>query len=382
MLFDPERADQLLFENDLDALVAGTPENYHYVSNFPEPFKHVGREYLSFAVYPLDGKPFVVTNETELHQVERYSWIDDHRFYSSGIYVERDYTVDSAPSAEVALREALEERGIAGGTLGTDRGYLLCRQWDAVSEMLPNATLRDAADLFFELRSVKTAEEVERVRRATEHTEAGISAFLKNVRAGVSEMELKRQVEIAVAEAGGEFYKHHPGQLALGAGGNGANGTAQPSEYVLQDGDVARIDLGAIQEGYTSDVARVTTVGEPSNRVREYYDAVVSAQQSMIDHVEPGVTTGELFELGLSTVHDHGFPEYDRGHLGHGVGLHHHEPPLITEGNDRELEPNMVLAVEVPFHVDGFAGFNVEDIVLVTEDGHEVIADIGYELDG
>jgi Xaa-Pro aminopeptidase len=381
MLLDYDRAMRLMSEAGLDGLIAASPENFHYVSDFPDPYTHVLRDNFAFTVLPSDGEAILVVNHVENTLAERYSWIERHIYYASEMHLEHEGQVEIHPSPEAALNAALEEANLKEEKVGIDRSRLLASQAARIDEGVDTANLVDCTALFDTLRSIKTDEELERLRTAAEVTEAGIRAFFSHAKAGVTEIELGNVVQEAIVSAGGEFYKHHPGVLSLGAGANSAIGTAQPTDYELQDGDIARIDIGGICESYTSDIARVIAIGTPPSELRDAYETVVEAQQQVRERIEPGVTAAELFNVGQSAVRENGYPNYERGHVGHGVGLFHQEPPMLSPDNDRELEAGMVLAVEIPMHFEGRAGFNVEDVCLVTESGCERLTSLGYDLD-
>jgi Xaa-Pro aminopeptidase len=380
MLIDLARARQLMERHELEALVAASPENVHYASDFADPYTHVVRSNLSFALIPRDHDPCLIINEAEADFARRESWIDDHLYYDSEIYVERSKKPSTIETPAEALAVALRNRDLDDGAIAVDFRELRGHQQTTIEQALEGWTLQEGTDIFYELRSVKTADEIERLRKATAATDAGITTFFEKAAEGVSERELKQEVEHAVIDADGEVYRHHPGHITLAAGTGSGTPISPPSEYIVQSGDIVRMDLGAIYEGYTSDIARVGTIGQPSEKASEYYSVVCEAQEAMLGEVKPGTRASDIFETGQKYVQEHGFPDFERGVLGHGVGLQNHEPPYIGPNNDRELEPGMVLAIELPYYVEGWGGFNVEDVCLVTETGYDLLTDLEKEL--
>jgi Xaa-Pro aminopeptidase len=148
----------------------------------------------------------------------------------------------------------------------------------------------------------------------------------------------------------------------------------------LKAGDILRFDVTAIRRGHFSDLSRSASIGSPPGEAKRLYVALRGAVEAMVSSVRPGFPVKELFRMGMEKVRGAGYPSYQRGNLGHGLGLGHYEEPFITPENDTPLQPGMVLAVEAPYYVAGRFGLNVENNVLVTENGHEILDDLSLDL--
>lgn len=379
-LIDVERARKLMARRGFDAIIACSPENFYYVSGFQDPYIYVIRSNMAFAVLPRDGEPVLIVNHAERELARKSSWIKEHVYYESEMYTERKEKIHLASSPINALKEVLYEKKLRGRVIGIDKSRLLVSQFEELSRVLKVFTLVDCTDFFYELRSVKTKEEAKLIREATRITEKGVKTFLENVREGITELDLKREVELAVIREGGEIHAHHPCHITLGAGKNSAIATAPPSEYRLKQGDIVRIDLGATYKGYTSDIARVAAIGDPSEKIKKLYNVLREAQQNVINSIKPGVRASELFWIGVNTVKKHGYTKYMRGLIGHGLGLEVHEPPYISPNDNTILQPGMIIAIEIPYYIEEVAGLNIEDVCLVTESGYEILSTLDKEL--
>ena len=155
--------------------------------------------------------------------------------------------------------------------------------------------------------------------------------------------------------------------------GRPANEPVRPNGFVV-------CDFGVILTGYCSDRTRTVYVGRPSREARRIYDAVREAQQSAIASVRPGRTTGEVDRAARKVLRRHGLGRYFTHSTGHGVGLEIHEAPRIAAGQAEVLRPGMVITIEPGVYLPGQWGVRIEDMVLVTEGGCEVLAPSSTEL--
>ncbi len=147
----------------------------------------------------------------------------------------------------------------------------------------------------------------------------------------------------------------------------------QPLHYQLQPGDTVRLDLGAAYQNYTSDIARTFFYPGEADRYKEVYRVVCEAQKLVLSHIRDGVKTADLFHIGQNYVREHGYPQYTRTMIGHGVGIETEENPFLSPQSDAVLKEGMVMSIELPFYIKGLAGVNIEDIIVVTKDGYKIL---------
>jgi len=155
---------------------------------------------------------------------------------------------------------------------------------------------------------------------------------------------------------------------------NGATISHQPSDYRIQPGDPAIFDVGAIYEGYTSDLARVGYLGRIEKEGAKLYGVLRGAQEKAIQAMKPGAAISEVFTVAQNHVRESGYPNYTRTNIGHGVGVDFEEEPFIAPESNWKIEKGMTLAVEIPFYSTELGGFNIEDVVYVGEKGVEVLS--------
>jgi Xaa-Pro aminopeptidase len=155
---------------------------------------------------------------------------------------------------------------------------------------------------------------------------------------------------------------------------------AQPTAHRLGENELLLIDMGASQEGYASDMTRVAHTGTPPKRIIKMYKAVLEAQLAAISAVRAGVATGEVDAAARNVLKRH---ELDRAFVhstGHGLGLEIHEPPRIARKDKTKLQAGMAITIEPGAYIDGLGGIRIEDTVLVTEHGCEILTPTPKDL--
>ena len=234
----------------------------------------------------------------------------------------------------------------------------------------PGVALKDAPPMVERFRMVKDDEEIGKIRSAV-HLGARIyDRALEVLRPGVKEVEVAAEMELVARKGGAEAMSF---DTIIASGPRSAlphgRATAQP---IVSDGFVV-CDFGVILLGYCSDQTRTVWVGTPSENARRAYDAVREAQQAAIEAVRAGVKAGEVDAAARNSLRRAGFGRYFTHSTGHGVGLEIHESPRIGDGQKEVLQPGMVITIEPGVYFPGKWGVRIEDIVVVTAGGCEVL---------
>jgi Xaa-Pro aminopeptidase len=227
------------------------------------------------------------------------------------------------------------------------------------------------------LRAVKSDDEVAAIRRATEATNRAYESLAKEQFSGRTEKELVwRMTEL--------FHEHGADEPAfeidIAAGPTAASPHAVPGDRVVQEGDLVLVDSGAKVDGYCSDCTRTFAVGEISDSLREIYEVTRRAQQAGVDAVRAGVTGRDADAASRAVIADAGYGESFGHGLGHGIGLLVHESPALRPESTDTLEARNVVTVEPGIYLSGTAGVRIEDLVVVTEDGCDVLTSFPKEL--
>jgi Xaa-Pro aminopeptidase len=272
-----------------------------------------------------------------------------------------------------ALVEILSERGLDQGRLGLETESISVTVYNELRRIFPKAIFTDCTDVLSSVRSIKTKEAIDLIAEATRITDRATEALIDSIRVGATEQDLKKAFAGTVSEEGGDMYR--PAHLILHTRyGPVLHRVSQVLDYSLKDGDTVRIDAGAAFRGWTSDICRTTAAGTIPDRFKRLYDVLRAAEKRVIENIRPGTKVSELFRVGQSYVRERGYQAYTRYMLGHGIGLSIHEEPLIAPASPRQLEPGMVLTVEVPYYFWFSGGLGIEDVILVTDDGYRLLS--------
>lgn len=265
-----------------------------------------------------------------------------------------------------AFRDALDTLESSGKRIGVEGLNMRFFEGEIIRSAAPSAEVVDASTALAELRIIKDANEIAALRNAIQISEDALQATLEQVTIGMSEIELAAVLEneMKARGAGGLSF-----QTILHAGGNTALPHSGPLEYRMQRGDPLLFDFGATYAGYCADITRVVFIGEATDAQRDFYAVVEAANAAGRQAARPGVTAESVDQAARQVIIDAGYERLMRHRTGHGLGMQAHEPPYVVEGNQRLLEPGMVVTIEPGIYRLGQIGVRIEDNVLITEDG-------------
>lgn len=240
-------------------------------------------------------------------------------------------------------------------------------QW---AEKLPKVSFIATMGLVEELRQIKDKQEVEELRRAVGCAERAFARFRLMLDTTRTEKELAAELDhqMRLEGAVGSSFA-----TIVAAGPRAALPHARPTDETVDGRQLLLVDWGADSRGYKSDLTRVLVTAKISPKLERLYGLVLRAQQQAIDAIRPGKTGQEIDAIGRNVIADAGFGKYFGHGLGHGIGLDIHELPRLSELNAKPLEAGMVVTVEPGVYLPGWGGIRIEDDVLVTRNGHEVL---------
>jgi Xaa-Pro dipeptidase len=232
---------------------------------------------------------------------------------------------------------------------------------------------------FLELYLTKSAGEVEAIRLASRVAGIGIETFCESSKPGVREAEVAAAVETAVQrQIGSDGIFHARAWAMVQSGPNSADSGKfnRSTGRILGDGDLVLLELATCVNGYWSDLSRTIVMGTASPDLQTVLAAVREAQAQAMSAVGPGASAGEIDAVARAVIDQHGFAQYFTHGTGHHVGFRYHDPGFgLTPGESAKLAPGMVITVEPGVYVPEFGGgARIEDNVLVTQSGHEVLS--------
>jgi Xaa-Pro aminopeptidase len=224
---------------------------------------------------------------------------------------------------------------------------------------------------------IKDADEIGRLRAAVALGASLFDRALEVIRPGVSESEVAAEMEYAARRAGAEEMSF---PTIVASGKRSALPHGRASRAAIPSRGFVVCDFGVILTGYCSDRTRTVHVGRPTVEARRVYEAVQEAQAAAIETVRAGVSVDEVDQVARNILKGKGLARHFTHSTGHGVGLEIHEPPRIAAGQTEILRPGMVITVEPGVYIAGSGGVRIEDMVVVTEQGCEVLTPTSKEL--
>jgi Xaa-Pro aminopeptidase len=312
---------------------------------------------------------FESTNAAVLVEPERTRLFTDFR------YAERARAVEGVEFEETKryiysdLAGRLPERIAFEADALTYANWELLRQGDV--DLVPRRGLVES------LRVVKEPEELDAIRRATEVTNTTYERLAEEQFAGGTEKDLAWRMEQLFREEGADGLAF---PIDIASGPTAASPHAVSGDRVVREGDLVIVDAGAIVDDYCSDCTRTFAVGEVPDSLRETYEVVRRGQQAGLDAVRAGVSGREADAAARAVIADAGYGENFGHGLGHGVGLLVHEAPALRPESEDVLAAGNVVTVEPGVYLSGVAGIRIEDLVVVTEEGREVLTSFPKEL--
>jgi Xaa-Pro aminopeptidase len=333
----------------------------------------------------------LVTNFTNVTYLSGFTGDDSYLLVLAGGEVmisDPRYTTqlgEECPALEASIRppgvgmvEELSKvvRRARVAKLGIESASMTVALRDQVAAALPQTELAGSGELVEDLRIVKDKDEVAEIRRAVWFAERAFGILRASLRADRTEKEVADELENNIRLFGGKGCSF-PSIVAVGA--RAALPHARPTDQKIGAGDFVLVDWGARGGLYVSDLTRVLVTGKISPKLERIYRVVLSAQEQAIAAIRAGRTCHEIDQVARKAIAKAGFGRNFGHGLGHGIGLEIHEAPRLAANQHRQLEPGLVVTVEPGIYLPGWGGVRIEDDVLVTKSGCEVLTTVGKQ---
>lgn len=317
--------------------------------------------YLTGFTSPEDGKVLVLPDDAWL--------ITDARYTAQAREESRIEVRIARPWHETALELAGEH------VLAVESDALTVADYDRVARAVGRPPLKTSG-IVRRARAIKSGEEIETLREAARITDDAFESALSVLKPGVREKDVAWHIEsfLRDRDATPAF------DIVVASGHRSAMPHGVASNKALAAGELVTIDMGARLHGYHADMTRTVAIGNPNDEAQTLHAAVLEAEQRAVDAVRAGVSGAELDTLARDALGAHGLAEAFAHSLGHGVGLEIHEGPSLSQRSEDTLAPGMVVTVEPGAYFPGKHGVRIEDLVLVLEDGCEILSRSPREL--
>jgi Xaa-Pro aminopeptidase len=353
----------------LDALVVTHLPNLFYLTNFQGT--------AGIAVVTHDRLYLILDFR---YSAAAKEWWDSPYGCPNGEIVPFDRTYEETLTALIKKLQS-KRLGIEGAYMPVNRANDLGRSLGEAVSLVPTDGIVER------LRIVKDAHEIEMLRKGGQLLSVVAADVLKEVKSGMKEQEFAARIDWRIKNAGFERCSF---ETIVASGPNAALPHAHAGERVMRDGDLVVLDFGGVYGGYCVDLTRTVALGPPDGEMARVYGAVLEAQRAAIAAVRPGVRAGDIDAAARDTLGRHKLAEAFGHSTGHGLGVEIHETPRIgprreaTVGGpapaDTAIEPGMVFTIEPGAYLPGWGGVRIEDDVLVTSDGVEVLTNVPTSL--
>jgi Xaa-Pro aminopeptidase len=302
------------------------------------------------------------------------------------LFTDPRYTVQSKQQVTCRIRIAkgpltksvLQEIARSGvKRIGFEQDRVTVAYLEALKKDLPTrAELVPVSGLIEKLRMVKDEGEIVLIRKSVAINSRALEAALKRLKTGMSESDLAAEIDYRSRGFGADGPSF---DTIVAAGARAALPHAHPGATRIEPG-IVLIDMGAFHQGYASDMTRMVYLGKADAKYKRTYKAVLEAQLAAIDAVKAGATTNAVDRAARETLKAHGLEREFVHSTGHGLGLEIHEPPRIGRKDKTKLEAGMAITIEPGVYIEGWGGIRIEDTVLVTANGCEILTPTGKEL--
>lgn len=394
---DLKRAQEVMQRNNLIGLIASTYHNIYYTSGFTGyKMRTSGRPFLTIVPADPAYSPVLIVDEISAIPARQKSYLKDIRTYPAWQCIanledvvqgraKKPSNVTPQVGLESTLKrhiDILREKGLQAGTIGIEENLLKSSAYQLLSKQYPKAKFVEAESIFWELRKIKSDDEIAALRLAAELGEKGIQAVTNGNLIGATISELQCKYKMGVLEAS-RGYKEIDLEFLHAMISSGDHSTVEVPGYRVIKGDILFIDNGVIVSGYNSDMSRTFSIGKPSELHKSIYSALRTGYEEGLSRIKPGIKMKELYRVIHETINNNGLEWFARGAVGHMVGIGPgsiEQPPKVSATEEEKLEPNMVMTIEVGVYVMGSAAFNIEDVILVTPQGHELFTKLPRDL--
>jgi len=328
-----------------DALLVSSPANIRYLTDYAGS----------------NGLALVTPAETHFFTDPRYA-LEASQTITCKLHIAKTALIEAL--AAILKRKKLKK-------IGFEPAWFNLEQHSKLKALLPSgASLHPVSGVVENLRMIKSPAEIDQIRKSVLVNSEAYARTLRRVRLGMRERDVAAELDYQMRVFGAEKPAF---DTIVATGVRTALPHAQPTSRRLEENDLLLIDMGACLDGYMSDMTRMAFLGFPTKRIRGLYGAVLEAQLTAIASVRPGITSARVDAAAREVLKRHALDRHFVHSTGHGLGLEIHEGPRIGKKDQTKLAAGMAITIEPGAYIEGLGGIRIEDTVLVTAQGCEVL---------
>ncbi len=357
-----QRLTEQIVAHGLDGLALVPGPNLLYVSGI---HAHLSERPLVLII-PADDDPAIIIPTLEAMKAE-----------AAGIPADRIFAWNDAEGYHGAFQRACAHLELADYMLGVEALHMRVLEMQTLQRFAPGLQIAHAEPALSALRSVKDAAEIAAMEKAIAVAEKALKRIAQRIKIGLSERQIAAMLTQELLASGAESIAFGP---IVAAGPNSAIPHAVPTDRAIRAGDLLVIDWGVYVDGYPSDITRTFAVGPIDPELQRIYEVVKLANEAARRAIRPGLTGRQIDQVARDVIEDAGYGDQFIHRTGHGLGLEIHEPPDMSQANDRPIAVGNVFTIEPGIYLPGRGGVRIEDNVVATADGCRTLTTYGRDL--
>lgn len=261
--------------------------------------------------------------------------------------------------------------------IGLESEFVTLKLHDTLKDLLPKAVFKPTEKLVESLSITKEPDELKKIKKAVKISEKAFNETLPLIKPGVTEKDIALELDYRMRSLGADAPAF---DIIVASGQRSSMPHGIASEKKMKKGDLVTMDFGCFFQGYASDITRTMVLGKASEKQKKIYNVVLQAQVAACKAVKPGLACSRLDRVARDIIMKAGYGDYFGHGLGHGVGLIVHDGPQVNSRSTETLLTNMVVTIEPGIYIPSWGGVRIEDDVLVTQSGGQILSKLPKEL--
>ncbi|MDP5276498.1 M24 family metallopeptidase [Chengkuizengella axinellae] len=353
-----EKLYDYMDQNSVDVLLITQPQNVYYFTGFlTDPHER----FMGFVLVKGED-PFLFVPLLDAENAESVSSVG------------KIYSHDDAENAYEVLQRYLPS---SIQCFGLEKNHLTVKNYESILAVAGADEIHEIDELLQDMRISKSQGEITKIKKAIDITEEALRLTLPKIKLNITEMEIVAELEYQIKKLGAEGPSFS--SLVL-AGEKAGHPHGNPGDRKIKTGEFLLIDFGVVLDGYVSDLTRTFAIGEVNDQLKDIYDTVLQANLQAIEVVKPGTSIANVDLTARAVIENKGYGQYFINRVGHGFGMEIHEHPSVHSKASGLLREGMTFTIEPGIYNPKLAGVRIEDNVVVTKDGVDVLSTFPKEL--
>ncbi|HAJ33897.1 MAG TPA: Xaa-Pro dipeptidase [Candidatus Atribacteria bacterium] len=342
--------DKIKKENkEIEGFLVTNLKNLNYLSGFDGE---------GFALIGASGKNYLLTDSRYTEQAQKES--PDFKIITD--------EPKKKNARILTLKKILEKGKIK--KIAFESNNLTYADFKKYSDSFDSIVFLPTDNIIEEIRMIKDREEIIKIKKAAQIATESLKDVFEMIEPGLRELDIASELAYTMRKKGAQKEAF---ETIVVSGERSSLPHGKPSEKKIAEGELITIDMGANYQNYNSDITRTIIIGKENEKQKEIFSIVLEAQKAALEFLKPGVKCSEVDSVARDIIEKKGYGKYFGHGLGHGVGLDIHELPRVSFSDDTVLQPGMVITIEPGIYLPEVGGVRIEDSILITEVGYEIL---------